>query len=100
MNLAIVPSLAGFQASLDSRFRLGLEDGGSADLTLVEVSCASPVAGWERFSLLFTGPREALAQGTYRVEHGDLGSFSLFLVPVTTDGDEQHYEAVFNRPMA
>ena len=51
------------------------------------------------FSLLFRGPAgRPLTQGTYRFEHGQLGSFSLFIVPMVLDQGGQGYEAIFNCP--
>ena len=51
-----------------------------------------------RFALFFDGPgAEALAQGTYSLEHPALGTFPLFLVPVGGRDDVRHYQAVFNR---
>ena len=52
----------------------------------------------EHFSLLFTGPAEPrLGQQTYGIEHPEMGSFDLFLVPVGADENRTSYEAVFNR---
>jgi hypothetical protein len=52
----------------------------------------------ERFSLIFYGPRSPyLQQGTYAFSHSVLGSFPLFIVPIGTDEDHLHYQAVFNR---
>jgi hypothetical protein len=48
------------------------------------------------FSIVFRGPRElALPQRIYRIEHDDLGSFELFLVPIAADRDGRRYEAIF-----
>ncbi len=46
------------------------------------------------FVLRFTAA-EALAQGTYPVEHEAVGHMAIFLVPVDAAGTR--YEAVFNR---
>jgi uncharacterized protein DUF6916 len=67
---------------------------------LVEVQAgARPPKGRPQFSLVFRGPRAALSpQGTYRVEHPELGAHDLFLVPVGVtpeDGGSVLYEAVF-----
>src|SRR5262249_24082555 len=60
---------------------------------------ARPPKGRAQFSLFFRGPRAALRrQGTYRVEHPELGAHDLFLVPVGVtpeDGGSVLYEAVF-----
>ena len=51
----------------------------------------------ECFSLYFRGPASKdLVQGTYRMEHGALGRFSLFLVPGAADSKGVVYEAVIN----
>ena len=57
-------------------------------------------AGNEKFSLFFTGRRsEMLPQETYTFEHGALGRFDLFIVPVGTRNPHKiYYEMVFNRP--
>ncbi len=52
------------------------------------------------FSLIFEAKGAKLEQGVYTVEHGDLGTGSLLLVPVhpgEVDGKEKDeiYEAVF-----
>ncbi|MBV8159902.1 MAG: hypothetical protein JO265_03160 [Acidimicrobiia bacterium] len=54
-----------------------------------------PVKGGEAFSLAFTGPVKAVPQGSYPVQHAELGHFELFLAPVGRGGGD--YEAVFNR---
>lgn len=76
---------------------------GGERIALLELVAAIPYAGdatraTERapFSLVFRGPRGvALPQGTYRVEHDDLGGFPLFLVPIAPDATGPRYEAVF-----
>ena len=51
------------------------------------------------FSLLFRGPADRpLVQGTYRFEHSQFGSFSLFIVPMVAVRGTQYYEAIFNCP--
>ena len=48
------------------------------------------------FSLVFHGPpMPILPQRTYHVEHGALGAFDLFLVPLGPDRAGMRYEAVF-----
>ena len=56
--------------------------------------------GGECFSLVFAAPapkRGAPPQDTYRIEHGALGRFSLFLVPGPARDGSVTYEAVINR---
>jgi hypothetical protein len=48
------------------------------------------------FSLLFHGPpTPILPQRIYQVEHGAIGAFELFLVPLGPDRAGMRYEAVF-----
>jgi hypothetical protein len=59
-------------------------------------------ATYECFSILFSGPRgRLLEQQIHELTHEQLGTFSLFLVPVATEDTQQYYyEAVFNRQRA
>jgi uncharacterized protein DUF6916 len=64
-------------------------------------SANAPDAGHERFSLMFCGPHsDVLPQDTYSFEHGRLGRFEMFIVPMGVK-EETHcyYQAVFNRPL-
>ena len=92
------PDKAAFAARLNETFLARTDAGDTATLVLAEVSRAGEDP--ERpFVLLFLAPDGApLAQRTYEVEHGALGTFDLFLVPVGPDpGTRQpRYEAVFN----
>lgn len=48
------------------------------------------------FSLVFRGPRSiVLPQQIYRMEHGQLGDFELFLVPIGPDQAGMRYQAIF-----
>ena len=92
------PALGRFHAALETLFRVDVHGVGSAEFRLIEVATAPEHGGWESFSLLFAGPDPpVLWDGTYTVHHDEIGSFPLFLVAVRTDGEAQHYEAVFNR---
>jgi hypothetical protein len=49
-----------------------------------------------QFSLVFAGPPDrALAQGTVRLEHPDLGELFVFLVPIGPHDGSMRYEAAF-----
>lgn len=54
------------------------------------------------FSLIFRGSSTSpLEQDTYRFEHGSIGSFDLFVVPVDDGGSgQQHYQVIFNQLLA
>lgn len=87
-----------FRAQLDSEFRVVLQ-GGEVSLRLVEVTDPVTAAGFERFSLAFHGPPEALLpDGVHTFHHEPLGWFAIFIVPVFESNAERIvYEASFNR---
>lgn len=98
LNDRQAPELKRFHDAVGSRFRVVLDEGVPADLTLIEVAVRDRRPGWESFSLLFEGPsRPPRWDGLLQAEHPELGVFPLFLVAVLTESDGQHYEAVFNR---
>lgn len=84
---------------LNTKFRLSSGTGQNVELELVEVTDAGEVTGQtERFSALFRSSLEHFfQQGTFSLEHEQLGSFDLFIVPVRKDDAGFYYEAVFNR---
>lgn len=66
-------------------------------LTLADVRNHQPAQG-EHFTLRFTGSAaQALGQGTYMMEHAELGKFSLMIVPGHTTGQLRGYNAIINR---
>lgn len=73
-----------FRPHLGTRFRVRREGQRAEYLTLTDVVPQPPDGGpTDGFSLLFGMPEPSdLAQTTYGLEHGSLGSFSMFLVPV------------------
>lgn len=111
------PAEAAHQALLDSdplltrsvlagqlRTRFVVQDRKPVVLSLVEVGDlpSARTTGTEGsdlcFSALWSGPQAApLAQKTYRLDHPQLGSFSVFLVPVGPSARVRYYEAIFNR---
>src|SRR5437764_14080846 len=71
------------------------------ELELIEVqgwqSQAQEQTGLERFSVFFKGPADILLpQHVYTLEHEQMGTFDIFLVPVARDASGCRYEAVFN----
>lgn len=101
---------ARFESLLGSSFRVFLDEGRVADLTLVKVT--DPVAVLsaslpespqkadtlarlkqaypspdQSFTLQFSCGNTLIPQDTYTVDHGTLGSFALFLVPGGTAGN-------------
>jgi hypothetical protein len=94
-----------FAAHLATVFRL--QTGGEPlPIELVEVQRASyagkpaavgPAGRGEPFTLLFRGPRSPYApQGIHHLEHDQLGTLEIFLVPIGPDDAGMRYEAVFN----
>ncbi len=90
-------SLETFQQHTGSIFPI--KEPVAVDLTLASVETRTPPgAGYECFALMFKGPAPPLPQATYTVSHQTLGDLSLFIVPVTQQGEQVEYESVFNRP--
>jgi hypothetical protein len=58
-----------------------------------------PDAANEKFSLVFSGPRDRLLPAAiHRFEHAQLGSFDMYVGPVGPMNSENvRYESVFNR---
>jgi hypothetical protein len=91
---------ASLSEQLNTKFRLGLVvPERVVELELVEVQAQDDVAGQtERFSAIFRGAHDPfLPQSSYAMEHEELGSFELFIVPIRKDNEGFYYEAVFNR---
>jgi hypothetical protein len=90
-----------FARQLHSKFRVRAETPRPVELELVEVkgwySQTMEQGGMERFSLFFTGPADILLpQQSYPLEHEQLGTLDIFLVPVARTEEGLRYEAVFN----
>ena len=90
---------AEFSKHVNTKFRVA--GGQPLELELEEVkgylSKAHEQQGMERFSAFFRGPRDPLMrQSVYTLEHEGMGTFELFLVPISQDEKGSRYEAVFN----
>ncbi len=91
--------LTTYEPHVGDVFRLEFADHPPVDLTLVE---AAP-GPWQRdvgeriaFRLEFAGPTEPLLeQRTYRMQHAEIGTLEIFIVPVARDEKTATYEAVF-----
>ncbi len=67
------------------------------ELELVELTEPTVTASQTFFSLFFLGGGDfMLPQGTYQLNHEQLGEMIIFLVPTAHDTDGFKYEAVFN----
>ncbi len=93
---------ADFSPYLNQQFRIHLESPLKVDL--IEVSDLGPELSAEQaakrrrpFSLIFRDPNKTyLPQKIYRIEHAELGTLDLFLVPIGPDEHGMCYEVVFN----
>jgi hypothetical protein len=89
---------ADYAPHLNTKFRLQLPPDGGLEIELIEASEFTSAPQQERFSLTFLAPPEApLAQGLYQLDHEELGTGVIFLVPISRDEKGLCYEAVFNR---
>ena len=90
--------LNSFSEHLNTKFRVSTGGDDALELELVEAKDLGSSPRQERFTLLFRGPSDAaLEQRIYKVDHAQIGSFDLFLVPVSGREGYSQYEAVFNR---
>lgn len=88
-----------FSKHVNTKFRVVNEPPVELELSEVKgyLSKEHEETGMERFSAFFRGPSDPyLRQQTYSFEHEQMGTFELFLVPVSQDQEGYRYEAVFN----
>ncbi|HEX6718170.1 MAG TPA: hypothetical protein VF088_13720 [Pyrinomonadaceae bacterium] len=88
-----------FSKHLKTKFRVNCDDPIELELTEVKgyLSQAHEQTGMERFSAFFLGPGDRyLRQKVYSLAHEQMGTFEIFLVPVSRDEAGYRYEAVFN----
>lgn len=95
------PSEEEFSRQLNTSFRVSLDESQTLELKLVEVSgykaAEHEAQGMERFSLYFAGPdKPFLPQGTYMLEHEQMGTQPIFIVPIARGVEGFRYQAVFN----
>ena len=93
-----------FQTRVGESFRIRPDSNTSIDAELIEVRVLGEPGRSSRngssrrtpFALSFrTANRAALPQRIYAVEHGIMGSYVIFLVPVGPDAAGMVYEAIF-----
>lgn len=89
-----------FSQHLNTKFQVKIDGQAPIELELIEVKGYLPQeneqSGMERFSIFFQGPGTYLPQGTYHLEHQQMGELDVFLVPVAGNQNSYRYEAVFN----
>jgi hypothetical protein len=87
-----------YAAHVGTKFRARLEEAHMLELELIEVNEIPSPPTQEQFSLIFCGPVDApLQQRTYELDHDELESSALLLVPVGSTPAGLFYEAFFNR---
>lgn len=102
------PTKAEFSEYLNTSFWISMEGFNTLEIELVAVNDLKAssktneptIAKRERFSLIFRGPKNTpLKQDTYVVKHHNLGTVSIFLVPMGNDkrGTGLRYEAIVSR---
>jgi hypothetical protein len=88
---------ARYQAAVNTSFWVRLQGtGGRAELVLLEVTPREFKGPNEQFSLHFLAPRSSLVDGTYFVEHAELGESMVFVTRLNEDARGVHYRADFN----
>jgi hypothetical protein len=87
-----------YEALLHETFQIVLDDGRAMDLRLKHVySLRSSSSKYDSFAVEFQGPHDFfLQQRRYPLAHDQMGTFTLFLVPVEEVADGYMYQAVFN----
>lgn len=94
-----MPEIFNYEAlvgQLNTKFSL-IDAAEPIELELVEVTEPTVTASQTFFSLFFLGsPDFMLPQGTYRMNHEQLGEMMVFLVPTARETDGFKYEAAFN----
>lgn len=89
---------ADFVPHVNTKFQLQLPSAAALEVKLIKAEEYTSAPHQERFALFFLAPPEMpVQQGTYQLEHEQLGTGALFLVPVTNDEEGLCFEAVFNR---
>ncbi len=95
-------SSAKFLPYLNQKFHIHLETPLQVDLIEVsdlgpEPSDAQAANARRPFSLIFRDPSNTrLPQQIYRIEHAELGTLDIFLVPIGSDEHGMRYQAIFN----
>ncbi len=96
---------------VNTLFQVCSSSGRMVELTLFKAILAPPTpiipgkclpgdAGFEKFSLIFRGPKDELIESAIQqFEHGQLGRFDMYIGQIgVPDSESVRYETVFNRP--
>lgn len=90
-----------FEEHRNTPFRIRLANGQALELVLADIDLYGPNPASaprpEPFSLIFIGPPDrVLPQRIYPLEHDQLGTLEIFIVPIGPDHRGMRYEAAFN----
>ncbi|HEX8144745.1 MAG TPA: hypothetical protein VF553_19405 [Pyrinomonadaceae bacterium] len=89
-----------FTQRLNSKFTIKPEHANPFEAELIRAQDVGTSPRQIQFSIVFRGPLDTfLPQAMYEFEHEELGSFALFIVPISQDEEGFYYEAIFNRPI-
>jgi hypothetical protein len=99
--MSVRPTAEEFKRHLGTRFGVRVRAPRPVELELAEVKDYVPrsnePAGMERFSLFFYGPGDImLTQGTFTLDHPEMGEVMFFMVPVALEPRGYRYEVIFN----
>ena len=87
-----------FSGHLGEVFRMYPDASNPLEVELISATGLGEASDGHRqpFSLVFRGPGDVLLpQRIYRMEHSEIGTFELFLVPIGPDEEGLRYEAIF-----
>lgn len=89
---------ADFVPHVHTKFQLQHPVAGVLEIELINAEEFTVAPQQEQFTLTFlASPVPPLAQGLYQMEHTQLGTGALFLVPISLNENGLTCEAVFNR---
>jgi hypothetical protein len=92
-----IPGFEEFSRQVNSVFSASAESGEKVELQLVEATHLFSDERSQSFSLLFKAPLTTPArQCIFHLNHDNLGSLDLFLVPIRQSGESLLFEASFN----
>ena len=96
-GISELPPRKQFLQKLENVFLARATDGRMFELTLKAIEEHDLTETHEKFSVIFRGPLDMPPeQGMYSLKSEDIGSFDVFLVPISRNENGLDVEAVFN----
>lgn len=91
-------TVADFSKNLNTKFKVFYSEEKVFEAKLVEVLELKNNETLETFSVVWLLPADfGFEQRVFKIEHSELGTMELFIVPVGQNESGIRYEAVFNR---